>query len=201
MKENEVIRVGLTGGIGSGKSYVSELIRVRGIPVYDSDREAKRLMNEDPALKTGIIRLLGEDAYRGGQLNRAFIADQVFSDSVLLESLNALVHPAVRRDFLRWEAKQHVRVVVQESALIFENGMASQYHRLILVTAPLPLRVDRVCQRDGSRPEEVMSRIRNQMPDRNKLSRADYWVPNILRYETESRVRNLTLHLKFLQLQ
>jgi dephospho-CoA kinase len=158
-------------------------------------------MNEDPGLRSAIVRLLGEDAYLDGELNRAYIARKVFSDVALLESLNTLVHPAVRQDFLRWEAVQDVRVVVQESALIFENDMGSHYHRIILVTAPLSLRVDRVCHRDGSRPEEVMSRIRNQMPDRKKLTHADYWVSNILRSATERNVRNLTLHLKSLQLQ
>lgn len=201
MEEYGKIRVGLTGGIGSGKSYVSGLLKALGIPVYDSDREAKRLMNEEPDLKRGIVRLLGEDAYRGGALHRAFIAEKVFSDSVLLESLNALVHPVVRQDFLRWETVQTTRVVVQESALIFENDMASQYHRIILVTAPLTLRVARVVLRDDSRPEEVMKRIRNQAPDRQKLPCADYWVSNVLRSETERHVGRLSLHLRSLQLQ
>lgn len=156
-------------------------------------------MNEDPALRMAIRELLGDSAYRDGLLDKVYVARRVFSERDLLENLNAIVHPAVRRDFLDWAGKQTSSVVVQESALIFEKDMRSQYNRVVLVTAPLSLRLGRVARRDGSSESEVMSRIRNQLPDRVKLPGADFWIKNVTREETDAQIRRLAVYLKNLR--
>ena len=125
--------VGLTGGIGSGKSTVATMFRNLGIPVYNSDEEAKRLMHTSNNLKQGIIALLGKESYDNGELDRGYIAQRVFRDKNLLEALNALVHPEVRRHFMQWVQKQNSKYVIQEAAIIFENGSHERYDEIILV--------------------------------------------------------------------
>jgi len=197
---DQKVIVGLTGGIGSGKSYVCELLRTHEVPVYDSDFQAKLLMNEDSTMRTRIQELLGEEAYSEGKLNRAFVAQRVFGDRDLLESLNAIVHPAVREHFRSWARASHSRVVVQETALIFEQGMESHYDRIVLVTAPLSLRLHRVSLRDHTDPAQVMDRVRHQLPESAQLPRADYCIRNILRSDTVQQVRTMALHLKYLRI-
>ncbi|NKI32554.1 dephospho-CoA kinase [Croceivirga thetidis] len=180
--------VGLTGGIGSGKSTVAQMFNELGVPIYDSDKEAKNLMNDDAKVKKAIISLFGKMAYEGGKLNRTFLASKVFYDKKLLEKLNKIVHPAVRAHFEKWVENQDSPYVIQETALIFENQMQASYHRIILVTAPLELRINRVVQRDDVAKEAVLSRMENQLSDEEKIPKSDFLVENVDLTLTKERV-------------
>jgi dephospho-CoA kinase len=193
-----MIRVGLTGGIGSGKSTVAGYFRQLGVPVYDSDLRARELMEGDPGLRKGIRELLGPQAYRNGALNRPFIADRVFGDRELLGRLNALVHPAVRADFLRWAARQSFPYVVQEAAVLFENGAYRDFDRMILVTAPAEERIQRVMARDAVSAGQVRSRMENQWDAARKIPLADFVIENTDLEETRRQVGQI--HLKIMQL-
>lgn len=190
--------VGLTGGIGSGKSTVAQMFRDLGVPVYDSDAEAKRLMVHSAELKNAIIALLGKDAYTDGTLDRGYIAEKVFTDPGLLEKLNALVHPAVRMDFTQWAEKQKAPYVIQETALIFENGIQDLYDRILLVTAPLKLRIDRVMDRDGVTEKQILERMEHQLEDDQKENQAHFCIQNIDLKTTRETVEEL--HQKLLHL-
>ncbi|WP_419211729.1 dephospho-CoA kinase [Maribacter sp. X9] len=183
--------VGLTGGIGSGKSTVGELFKALGVPVYNSDERAKFLMNTSKKLKSRIIQLFGEMAYDDTELNRAFIAKKVFNDTELLARLNAIVHPAVRKDFLKWAKQQETPYVIQETALLFENKLQDFYAKTILVFAPLELRIERLLTRDNSTREQIEARMKNQLDDLAKLELADYSIENIDLVRTKSKVKNL----------
>ena len=183
--------IGLTGGIGSGKSTVAQMFRKLGVPVYDSDSQAKALMVDSPGLKRAIIGLLGPKAYREGALDRAFVAGQVFNDPELLAKLNALVHPEVRKHFLAWTKEQRAPYLIQESALIFENGAQGQYDRTILVTAPRELRLERVMARDRAPREAVLARMDKQLGDEHKKDLASFHIENLDLASTQARVLEL----------
>lgn len=186
-----MIVVGLTGGIGSGKSTVSGMFKDLGVPVYDSDSEAKRLMTTSAELKKAIIELLGKRAYDGKTLNRGFIANQIFENPETLQKLNKIVHPAVRTDFLEWTEIQEAPYVIQETALIFENEAQENYDFVILVTAPEDLRLQRVMERDEASKEEVLNRMRNQMSDDKKVALSNFCIDNINLEITKKRVAEL----------
>lgn len=173
-----MIKLGLTGGLGCGKSTVAELLRVSGIPVYDSDREAKRLMNTSSDLRSKIIDLFGDKAYLDETLNRSFIAAQVFGNPHLLQSLNSIVHPAVRRDFEDWATRQSLHIVAVESAILFESGLSAHLTQVIVVTAPLELRVRRVMARDQLDLAQINQRIASQMDEQQRISKADFVIHN-----------------------
>lgn len=190
--------VGLTGGMGSGKSTVAQMFRDLGVPVYDSDAEAKQLMVNSIELKNAIIALLGENAYADATLDKGYIAEKVFKDPELLEKLNALVHPAVRTDFKQWAAQQKAPYVIQETALIFENGIQDFYDRILLVTAPLKLRIKRVMDRDGVTEKQILERIEHQLGDDEKEDQAHFCIQNIDLKTTRETVEEL--HQKLLHL-
>lgn len=173
-----MIRVGLTGGIGSGKSTVADFFRALGVPVYDSDLRAKALMEQHGPLVQGIRQLLGPESFKGGHLDRPFIASRVFEAPELLRQLNALVHPVVREDFLAWSRGQKAPYVVQEAAILFENGGHRHLDRMILVTAPVEERIRRVMARDSVPREAVISRMKHQWPDADKIPLADFVIRN-----------------------
>ncbi|WBU89400.1 dephospho-CoA kinase [Cellulophaga omnivescoria] len=170
--------VGLTGGIGSGKSTAAKMFANLGVPVYNSDTEAKKIMHTSANVKEQIIKLLGEEAYQNGVLNREYIAQEVFSNANLLEQLNAIVHPAVRAHFLEWAKKQNAPYVIQESAIIFENNNQNFYDYIILVTAPLEVRIDRIIKRDNTTREKILSRMDNQWTDEKKEKMSDFKLIN-----------------------
>ncbi len=174
------MKIGITGGIGSGKSTVCRVFEVLGIPVYYADKEAKRLMVEDKQLIQGIKELFGSEAYlKDGRLNRAHIAKKAFSDPITLKKLNALVHPAVQEDSIRWHEKQTSSpYTLKEAALLFESGSYLQLDKIICVYAPEKVRLERVMARDGSSEEAVRERMRKQWPEVEKLRRADFLVLN-----------------------
>ena len=192
-----MMKVGLTGGIGSGKTTVAGMFSDLGIPVYDSDREAKSLMVHSPELKAAILALFGDKAYNGQELNRRYISDQVFKDGALLEKLNQLVHPAVRRHFKKWMKEQTAPYVVQEAAILFENGAYKEYDAMVLVWAPLEARIQRITARDGASRQDILDRMRHQMDDSEKSALADYIIENINLEHTALQVAEI--HEELLQ--
>jgi dephospho-CoA kinase len=173
-----MLRIGITGGIGSGKSTVAHVFEVLGIPVYYADKEAKKMMNEDEELKEQIIREFGNAAYENGMLNRQHLASIVFANKEKLEVLNALVHPATIRHGLQWMEKQRTPYVIKEAALIFESGSQEHLDYVIGVSAPLHLRLQRAMQRDKIGREEVLRRMQNQIQEDIKMRLCDYVIKN-----------------------
>ncbi|MCU4158005.1 dephospho-CoA kinase [Carboxylicivirga sp. A043] len=170
-----MIKVGLTGGIGSGKSTVVKLIRFLGYPVYVADIEAKNIIHSDETVRQGIIELLGEKAYNSDGYNVKYVAQKVFSNKSLLEGLNAIVHPAVHSHFNAWcELNKDKKIVFQEAAILFENGSYTKFDKTILVTASKQERVARVMRRDDLSEAEVNARMSKQWEDTEKLPLADY---------------------------
>ena len=180
--------IGLTGGIGSGKSTVAQMFKALGVPVYDSDKEAKALMTNSKSLRKAIIALFGETAYHGQNLNRKYIASRVFTNKNLLQELNAVVHPAVKDHFKAWVKEQNAPYVIQESALIFEEQNAALYDAVILVVAPEETRLQRVIERDGTTREEVLSRMAHQLSDKEKAQLANFTIQNINLEPTKEQV-------------
>ncbi len=175
-----MMRVGVTGGIGSGKSTVCAIFAEMGVPVYDCDREAKRLMTESEEVRARIVAAFGDEVYRGGELDRAYLAESVFGDGEQLARLNNIVHPAVREDFRRWcREHEHEAYILMESAILFEAGFESEVDVTVAVLAPRELRVMRVCNRNGVTPEQVEKRISCQMSDDELHTRANYTMVNI----------------------
>ncbi len=174
-----MLKVGLTGGIGSGKTLVCSVLEKLGVAVYYADSEARRLMNSDPELEHQISGLFGNKAYEGGSLNREFLAQRVFKDKELLTRLNELVHPAVQKDFSRWASEQKPAFyVVEEAAILFESGSDRNMDLTIGVFAEKELRVRRVMQRDGIARDQVRMRINSQMNEKEKMEKADIVIRN-----------------------
>ena len=186
-----MMKIGVTGGIGSGKSTVCRLFAQKGIAVYDSDAAAKRLMQEDGALRRQLAGRFGEGTFRDGQLDRAYLAGIVFADPQALADLNALVHPVVMRDFDAWAARQEGSYVILESALLFDAGFDACVDRTVAVLAPEALRIERTCRRDGRTPGEVRLRIAAQTDDDTLSAKADYTLVNILESDLEPAVAEL----------
>ena len=184
--------IGLTGGIGSGKSTVAFMFEKLGVPIYISDIEAKVLMENSKEIQNSLIQLLGRKTYLDGRLNRAFIASKVFNDSNLLSKLNAIVHPAVKSHFESWFSKQKSVYVIKEIAILFEMNSQNNFDYIISVVAPIKDRVHRVVQRDGKSENDVYSIIHNQLPDADKIKLSDFIIHNNLIATTESEV--LILH-------
>ncbi|ASV31991.1 dephospho-CoA kinase [Maribacter cobaltidurans] len=180
--------VGLTGGIGSGKTTVAKMFAELGVPVYNSDLEAKKLMHSSKTIRNKLKILFGESAYLDGKLNRGYIAKSVFNDQDLLKALNGIVHPAVRRHFKKWCKKQDHSYVIQETALLFENRAQDLYDKIILVVAPKEVRIDRLLERDQSTREDILARMENQLEDKEKIPLADFIIKNTNLEKTGERV-------------
>lgn len=170
--------IGVTGGIGSGKSIVCKIFEVMGYPVFYADIEAKKCMVEDAELVLGVKKLLGEKAYINGELNRPFVAEQIFSNSEMKAKMDALVHPAVYRAFDHWQKQQTADLIFNESALLFETGSHARFDEVILVVADLETRLARVMKRDQVDKEAVIARIQHQMLDEHKLKMNPYVIEN-----------------------
>lgn len=190
--------IGLTGGIGSGKSTVAKEFSTLGVPCYIADQAAKKLMTQDKFLKQKIITLFGEEAYLEGQLNRTRIGQIVFNAPEKLKVLNSLVHPAVAKDFKQWLVKQNHPYVIKEVAILFETGGHEMVDKTLLITAPKELRISRVIDRDNTTREAVLSRIASQWEDDKRRPLADYIIEN----KTWSVTQKAThaLHKEFLTL-
>ncbi len=168
-----MLRVGITGGIGSGKTTVARIFELLGIPVYYADTAAKRLMNDDEDVKNAIIAHFGPGSYKDGRLNRAYISSIVFNDKDQLEKLNAITHPATIRDANEWMKRQKTAYTIKEAALIFESGSVEFLDHVIGVYTPLPLRIQRIMQRDGITREEVAQRMSRQLDENIKMKLCD----------------------------
>lgn len=193
-----ILKVGLTGGIGSGKSTVTGIFKVLGIPVFDADSVAKNIMNEDEGLKQQIIETFGEASYTNGILNRKYIANIVFNDAFKLEQLNALVHPVTIAAAETWMLRQTTPYAVKEAALFFESGSAVGIDVMVGVFAPQALRIQRVMARDGVSRQEVLTRIGRQIDDDIKRRLCDYVLVNDEQQMLLPQV--LALHETLLQL-
>lgn len=178
---NTPLLVGVTGGIGSGKSIVCKIFNTLGVPSYDADSRAKMLMQENSMLKTAIVDAFGEDVYDpSGGLNRKLLASKVFGDTEKLEQLNGLVHPAVAKDFEEWVSQNREKtILVKEAALLVESGSYKQLDVLVCVTAPLQTRIQRVAHRDAFRTHaQIQEIISKQMPQEEKINYADFVINN-----------------------
>ena len=173
-----MLKIGLTGGIGSGKTTVAHIFETLGIPVYYADDAAKRLMNTNEELKSLIIQHFGNESYQQGELNRKYIASIVFNDKEKLELLNSLTHPITMQDALVWMNKQTTPYVIKEAALLFESGAAEQLDYIIGVYAPQHIRVKRVMDRDKTSIDEVMKRITRQIDEEMKMKLCDFVITN-----------------------
>ena len=191
--------VGLTVGIGSGKSAVLSIFSSQGVPCYQSDSSAKKLMHQDPELINQIKALFGDDLYEGEKLNRGKLAEVVFADKSKLESLNAIVHPRVKEDFQLFLSQQNADYVIKEAAILFETGGAEDCDVTILVTAPEDLRIERVMKREKSKVEHIKSRMRHQWSDEKKIPMADYVINNIDWDKTLKKVEEI--HQKLVRIK
>ena len=195
------MKIGITGGIGAGKSLVCTIFSILNVPVYDADSRAKVLMKEDPDLRLEIIDLFGEEAYNEHGLNRGYIANKTFHSTEVLNRLNLLVHPRVGADFKTW-CKDHEadnKYIIKEAALLFESGSYKSLDAVVLVTAPEELRIARVLKRDSYRKkEEVLAIISKQLPEEEKKDLADYIITNDLQSLLLPEV--LKLHKSFLKM-
>ncbi|TAJ10479.1 dephospho-CoA kinase [Marinilabiliaceae bacterium JC017] len=169
-----MITIGITGGIGSGKTTICEVFKTFGIPVYYSDLHARYLTDNDKSIRDGICDLLGSDVFFEGKLDRKKVAERVFNDRVLLDRLNGIIHPVVEKDFENWRNKHaETPIVLKEAAILFECGGYKAMDLNILVVAPEDLRINRVMKRDGVTKELVLHRMKNQWDDDKKKNLAD----------------------------
>lgn len=173
-----MLRVGITGGIGSGKSTVTRIFEVLGIPVYDADRVAKQLMESDPVLRQGLMDAFGASIFVDGKLQRAQLASMVFGDEGQLNRLNQLVHPVTLAHAAQWMKRQDAPYVVKEAALIFESGAQADLDLVIGVYAPQALRIQRVMKRDGVTRESVLARMSKQLDESVKMKLCDVVIHN-----------------------
>ncbi len=171
--------VGLTGGIGSGKTTVGQIFSSIGIPVYEADQASKSIIDTDKDLQRRLQKLLGDDIVGvNGKVDRPRMAEIIFNDPQLLKQANALIHPAVARDFQQWYESRHSPYVVKEAAILFESGSYRQCDKIIVVTAPEEMRIQRVIKRGNVAREEVLKRMQNQWPQEQKVEMADYVIHN-----------------------
>ena len=173
------IKIGVTGGIGSGKSVVCDVFRLLGVPVFEADAEAKKLINSNTEIKTGLIDLFGGDIYTAnGTINRLKLAGIIFNDHLQLAKVNEIVHPVVRKEFLQWAEKQDACYVVHEAAILFESGFYKMMDFNILVSAPEEVRIQRVTNRDGATPEQVRERMSKKWSEKQKKPLANLEIVN-----------------------
>ena len=190
-------KVGITGGIGSGKSTVCRMLAERGVAHYEADSKAKELMASSEAVRKALIENFGAETFTAEGLNRAYLAERVFNDAEQLRLLNSIVHPAVIADFEAWAEAQEGQYVIFESAILFEAGLEDRVDAVVAVMAPEAVRVERVMKRDGASKGQVVARIKNQMSDDERSDRAKYSIVNIDVEELEEDVEQLHRRLSY----
>ena len=186
-----MIIVGLTGGIGSGKTTVAKLFMELGVPVYIADEEAKKLMNRSKIIKRKLIQLFGDNAYTSDELNKPFIAGIIFNDKVFLEKMNAIIHPRVAKHFSKWVLKQNSQYVIKEVAILFENDSYKTCDYVITITAPKKLKIERLLNRDNATKANIEAIMKNQWTDEEKVKRSHFVIDNIKLENTEKQVLNI----------
>lgn len=172
------MKLGITGGIGSGKTSVCRVFNVLGIPVFSADPEAKKIIDNDTNIKRSINKIAGKDLYKEGTIDRMELASMIFNDPELLRKVNHLVHPVVFEHFLKWSDLQGAPYVIMEAAILFESGASSLVDRVATVVAPVEERISRVTRRNKLTREQVLDRIKNQMDDESKIKLSDYVIYN-----------------------
>ena len=190
--------VGLTGGIGSGKTTVANIFKDLNVPVYIADEEAKKLMNRSKVLKRKIKKVFGDEAYINSELNRPFIASKIFNDKSLLEQMNAIVHPKVGKHFLKWLAKQKDPYIIKEAAILFENNNYKEYDYIITVIADEDAKIKRILKRDDTSKKKVKSIMDNQWKDADRIKLSDFVIENKTLKDTKEQVS--VIHKKILKL-
>ena len=174
-----MISIAITGGIGSGKTYVSNMFQERGVPIYNADTEAKRLMVQDEVIRKELIALVGEEVYQGTELNKPLLASYLFSSAEHVQQINSIVHPRVKADFVEWlKARREYAVAGIESAILFEAGFRDSVDSVIMVSAPEELRLARAMKRDGATEQQIRSRMSAQMSEDEKTKMADFVIYN-----------------------
>ena len=188
--------LGLTGGIGSGKTTVAKMFKALDVPVYNADQAAKILMYSSKELKHKIKQLLGEDAYKQNELNKEFISEKIFNNKVLLTHINALVHPEVTLDFNSWLSMQTSAYVVKEVAVLFETAAEDQFDYILTVTAPEALRIKRIIERDHTSLAKIKAVMSNQLQDSEKTAKSHFMILNIDWDDTQKQVYDIhnTIH-------
>jgi dephospho-CoA kinase len=171
-------KIGLTGGIGSGKTSIAQILEAMSYPVYYSDLRTKFFSDEHPAIRQGLIDLLGEEAYIDGTLNRVFVSECIFSNPDLRLKVNEIIHPIVRKDFDDWAEQQTSSLIFNEAAILFETGAYQQFDAILLICAPIDIRIQRVMLRDHCSKASVEDRIQSQWTDEKKRSLTKYCVEN-----------------------
>ncbi|MEZ5005587.1 MAG: dephospho-CoA kinase [Bacteroides graminisolvens] len=173
------IKIGITGGIGSGKSVVSKLLQLMGVPVYIADVESKRLTETDPDIRAALISLLGDEVYQDGKLNRPLLASYIFGNKDNLTMVNGIIHPRIKDDFRRWaQSHSSYPIVGIEAAILIEAGFTEDVDQVVLVYAPQEIRLRRAVSRDACAVEQIQQRMRNQMPDEDKMAFAHHIIYN-----------------------
>jgi dephospho-CoA kinase len=170
--------IGLTGGIGSGKSLVAKVLEAMGYPIYYSDERSRELVDKDQDIKKELTELLGDEVYSDGQLNRSFLAEKLFSNDEVRLKVNSIIHPRVRAGFALWVSEQRSHVVFNEAAILFETGAYKSFDAMVLVTAPESTKIARVMQRDKCTEASVRERMATQWPDETKIPLADFQLIN-----------------------
>ena len=191
-------KIAICGGIGSGKSTICGMFAERGVAIYDSDSRAKALMSESAELRATLIAEFGEGCYKGGELNRSYLAEKVFGSEEQLAKLNSIVHPAVKADFLAWAEEQEGDLCILETAILFESGFDAVVDCSVAVLAPISLRIERAMQRDGATREQIEARIKAQMSDDELMRRADFAIVNIHLEDVEKDVAELHYRFKMM---
>lgn len=187
-----MIKIGITGGIGSGKSTVSEIFRLMSIPVYNADIESKKLTNSSQTIRDKLISLFGKELYNNGNLDKKMLASLIFTNEENLKQVNNIIHPEVEKDFIRWaNSKTEHSIVAHEAAILFEAGEDQLMDKVITVYTPLEMRIARVSKRDSTSREMVQERINNQMSEEEKIARSDYVVYNDEQHSLIEQVNNI----------
>jgi dephospho-CoA kinase len=191
-KRSSCLKIGITGGIGSGKTHVCRIIQQLGYPVFYSDQEAKSIMQNDIEVIEQIKQLFGSSAYSNGELNREHLAKCAFNNPSLLAQLNNAVHPVVRKNFSIFAEKNcDKQLIFNEAAILFETGAYKNFDLNILITAPKKLRIERIMSRDNSSEEQVLSRMKNQWEDEQKIPLADYVITNDEKSDLETDIKKI----------
>ena len=194
-----MIKLGITGGIGSGKSYLSRLLKEQDIPVYDTDQEAKRLMITDGIIRKSLINLLGTSVYQNDTLNKTLMSEYIFSNEDHTRRINAIVHPRVKSDFLQWASnlsQKGKKIIALESAILFESGFDNAVDYTITVSAPINLRIQRTIQRDQTTEVQVRRRIQAQMTEEERNKRANFIIINDEKHDLYSQMSNILSLIK-----
>jgi len=174
-----MVRVGITGGIGSGKSLVCEIFSLLGAPVYNADKRAKELMNQQVEIRNQLVQYFGAELYKNGELDRKYLAGIIFRDKKALDFVNSVVHPAVGADFLKWcENLKDTKYCIKEAALLFESGLYHELDVLVTVVCPEEIRINRVMQRDTISKAMVLERMNNQWKEDEKVKLSDFLIIN-----------------------